>query len=485
MSPVRRRSPRKPARWLIPALLAALAVILGAVWLLLRKAPVSLPDPVTAQPVTLSDRAEAEITRIAIENRYDAPYALIRQDGQWRMAGEEDFTFRASTLEEIVKNAALIVTEDTVGDLAAHAEWQLMHFRLEEPAARSAVDFADGSSLAFRIGDSVPQETPAYYFLLEGDSHIYTISADVYEAYTYTRAGLHDVADPAVNGALIDRISFAGDHAFTAERRADGWYLTEPLCYPLADAAMDSLLQKLEGLRFAQYVGQAEQVDLSALGLAPAARTVTLDIAESIVTGYDENGQAYADARLPAYQLRFDLGDQESDIVFYCLYRGQVMKATVFSDGFLLTQDYAPLLLTAPFNAPTNDLTGLVIQRGDQRLEYALSLRERVLPNNRFETDENGNIIYDLYAERGGQAVESDAFLAAYRQLLELRTTDRLPADYQLPGGAPALAVSFTRAASARQVALYPLDALHYAVAVDGVALFQVEKGWAEGIDWP
>ena len=480
MSPVRRRAPRPGRKWLIPALLLLALAALAVLWLALREKPIQLPDPAVARPVTLSDREAADIARIGIENRFDAPYALTQTPDGWRMEGDGEFIFRESTLNDIVNNAALIVAEDTVGDTAAHPEWQLFDFGLEQPAARVTVRFADGGEIAFRIGDGIPQETPAYYFLLEGDSHIYAISADVYEAYTYTRVGLHDVRDPALKGELIDRISFTGDDPFAAERRADGWYLTEPFVYPLADAAMDSLLEKLEGLRFAQYVGKAEQCDLPALGLSPARRTLTLGVAESVVTGYDENGQAYAQTRLPAYDLVFALGDYANDVVFYCLYRGEAVKATVFSCGFLLTQGYAPLLLAAPFNAPTNDLLSLAVDRDGAEAAYEIELRERVLPNNEVETDENGSVIYDVHVVRDGAPVDAEAFLTAYRELLSLRVSDRLPGGWQ-PEGAPVLTVAYTRSASSRVVALYPFDALHYALAIDGEALFRVEKDWGGG----
>ena len=267
---------------------------------------------------------------------------------------------------------------------------------------------------------------------------------------------------------------FLGSHLVRA-LLADGWQV----------AAMDSLLEKLEGLRFAQYVGKAEQCDLPALGLSPARRTLTLGVAESVVTGYDENGQAYAQTRLPAYDLVFALGDYANDVVFYCLYRGEAVKATVFSCGFLLTQEYAPLLLAAPFNAPTNDLTALGVSAGGMTRDYSVSLRERVLPNNDFETDENGNTVYDVAVTRDGKAVDGEAFLSAYRALVSLRTDDPLPAGWQIPEGEPLLSVSFRRSAATRRVDVYPLDALHCAVTVDGVPYFRVEKGWGEGIAWP
>ena len=260
------------------------------------------------------------------------------------------------------------------------------------------------------------------------------------------------------------------------ERREDGWYMTEPLPYPLSGEAVDSLLKKLEGLRFSQYVGSAEKTDLAALGLDPARRTVTLDIAESILTGYDENGQSTASALLPAYQLAFGLGNTENEVIFYCLYRGEVMKATVFSAGFLVTQGWDSLLLTAPFNAPTNDLEQLTVRQGDAQMVYDIVLTERILPNNALETDGNGNVLYDFHVYVQGEETDAAAFLDMYSRLLALRTPDRLPEGYLPPDTPPDISITVKRSRTARQVDLYSLDALYYAAAVDGTALFRTEK---------
>ena len=205
-----------------------------------------------------------------------------------------------------------------------------------------------------------------------------------------------------------------------------------------------------------------------------------------MVTGYDDQDRVTGEKSLPGYQLAFGLGETAGDeVLFYCLYRGAVYKATVFSAGFLRSQSYEELLLAAPFNAPTNDLSRLVWEEGAQTLAYDIFLQERVDKNNALETDENGSVLYDVVALRQGEQVSSDDFLYAYRALLQLRATDPLPADYRLPDTPPLLRVTLTRSASTRQVALYPCDPLHDAVAVDGVARFRVEKGWAAGIAWP
>ena len=484
MSPVRRRTPRRVRPGLLAAALALLLAVFALLYFLLKKQPVVLPPQYVAQPVTLSDREVEELASIAVENR-SGSYTLVNTEAGWRLAGSDD-PLREALLDPLVNDAALIVAEDTVGSLEEHPEWQLLHYGLEDPAARVTVTFADGGQLAFRVGDSVPQETPTYYFLMEGDPHIYMAASDVYDAYITTALALYDVADPALDGSLIDRIAFTGRDAFAMEKRTDGWYLAEPFAYPLSDAAVDSLLTKLEGLRFAQFEAEAADADLNQYGLNPPERTLTLDIAETVVTGYDENDQVMGETRLPAYQLTFGLGSEENDVVFHCLYKGQVLKATSFSAGFLRTQSYGSLFLTNPFNAPTNDLHSLIWEQNGVQTVYDISLVERVLPNNALETDENGNVLYDLVVKKNGQPLDSDAFLTAYRQLVELRTFDRLPADYVLPDADPLLRVTLTRdSGSVRNIALYPLDALHRAVAVDGVALYQVEAGWAEDVERP
>ena len=489
MSPVRRRAvgAEKKKRRTLWLLLPLLAVMFVGGWLLLHNAPVSLPEVVPSQSVTLSNRASEEVISITITGPYDTPYTLQRDiDGVWEIKGYPSFAFRQTMLDAMVDNAAVIITDDTIGRLSEHSDWHTDDFGLQDGCLRVEVAYSDGSHLAFRLGDPVPEETPGYFFMLEGDDRIFTMSTDVFEAYANTRMALHTVSEPALKGDLIDRITFSGRDPFILERSSDGWYLTDPVVYPLAASAVDSLLDKLEGVRFAQYVGLAEDCDLASLGLDPAERILTLDIAESTVTGYDADSQVTGSTVLPAYQLELSVGNEESEIVFYCLYRGVVNKATSFSAGFLRTQDWNSLLLAAPFNSDIGEINSLTWSQDAQTWVYNLSFSERILPNNELERDENGNVIYDVNVSCNGQETDSEAFAAAYGRLCALRMEDRLPVDYSLPQGEPLLMVEIMRNdGKQRTITLWPLDALHDAVAVNGVALFRVEKGWADSINWP
>ena len=489
MSPVRRRAvgTEKKKRCMLWLLLPLLAVIFGGGWLLLHNAPVSLPEITPSQSVTLTNRASEEVISITVTGPYDMPYTLQRDaEGVWQMEDSPGFAFRQAMLDAMVDNAAVIITDDTIGRLSEHSDWHTDDFGLQDGCLRVEAGYSDGSHLAFRLGDPVPEETPGYFFMLEGDDRIFTMSADVFEAYANTRMALHTVSEPALKGDLVDRITFSGQDPFVLEHTSDGWYLTDPVVYPVAGSAVDSLLDKLEGVRFAQYVGRAADCDLASLGLDPAERTLTLDIAESMVTGYDADNQVTGSTVLPAYQLELSVGHEESEIVFYCLYRGEVNKATSFSAGFLRTQGWDSLLLAAPFNSGIGEINGLTWSQDGQTRVYSLAFNERILPNNELERDENGNVIYDVNVSCNGQETDSEAFAAAYGRLCSLRMEDRLPADYSLPQGEPLLTVEVMRNdGKQRIVALWPLDALHDAVAVNGVALFRVEKGWADSVNWP
>lgn len=490
MSGVRRGAVRAGGRhkklWIALALLLVLILIV-LFPRLMREKPAEIPEIKREEPVVLIDCDETALASITIDNPYDAPYTLLNTADGWRMADDADFVFREGMLNEIVANACLLQTSETVLDLAGETALTAADFGLSEGGTRVTVAMTDGSRRVFIIGSPVYSGSDAasfYYIMLEGDSRVFTVEMDVWDAYTNTRMALHEVGDPALNAALIDRIAFTGEQAFTAEKRADGWYMTAPFVYPLSDSAMEALLEKLEGVRFAQYVCKAEDCDPAAYGLDAPRRIMTLDIAESIVTGYDDNGQVMGETRLPAYRLTFEMGSDDSEVAFFCRYRGDVVKITRFSANFMLEQSYEALLLTAPVNAPTNDLLAFSWRTAEEEKRYTLALTERLLENNAFETDENGNVLHDLLVFRDGAPCDVSAFLYAYRSLVELRTVRRLPQGYA-PQGEPRLTVTFTRSAGTRTLAFYPYDALHEAVAVDGVALYYVESGWDKGMEWP
>ena len=459
----------KKVRRILAAALACVCTLAAGTLVLLNRYEQQIVDLPRSEStaVVYQTRAVDDIASLTVENTTGS-YTITQTDGVCSLLGRPDFVFSETMLQDVLTNAAVIVTEETIAAVTEN-EWK--HYGLASGAVRVTVTYTDGETIVFRIGDLLPQETPLYYFRAEGDNRLGAISQDVQEIFTLSVNALHRVTDPALKGDLIDRIAFAGENPFAIERRAEGWYMTAPFGYPLSTTQVNTLLKNLENLRFSQYVCPAEGADLSPYGLDRPRRTLTLSIAESILTGYNENGQAIASQQLDGYELTFDCGDDIGDILFYCLYRGDVMKATRFSSGLLLTQSYEKLLLTQPFNIPTNQLTRLEWQQNGVTHTFELSLVERIAQNGDFERDESNNILYDVLVNGS----DADSFLLAYARLTDVKTTDALPVGYVLPEDAqPEAVIRLYTETALREVAFYPYDALHWAVSVDGTPRFYV-----------
>ena len=98
-------------------------------------------------------------------------------------------------------------------------------------------------------------------------SALYAVTQDVRDAVSPTMESIHPVSRPQINSDLIDRVQVEGTVTFDARRTDAGWEMLSPYVYPLSDALMDNLMSQLDGIRFANWLGKAENMDLKALGL--------------------------------------------------------------------------------------------------------------------------------------------------------------------------------------------------------------------------
>ncbi len=486
MNTVRRKtvpSKGKRSRLLLLLLVLVLAAGIGcAVYFARRPAVVELPRKADTTTV-FSNRGIEEIAQMTVTTM-DETYTVLQEGGVWCMAGDDSFQLDAGMLSSLLYEGATVITEYTVGRLSDLNGLNRADFGLEDAQClRAEVTYTDGSRLSFRVGAQIPEEIVRYYFMTENDDTVYAVSRDLYDTLCLSSRALHTVPTLALNADLIDAVTFEGDMPFRMERRSEGWYMTAPFAYPLSTSAAETLLQKIEGLRLAQCVA-GEGSDLSLYGLQSPRRTVTLDIAASVVTGYDSEGNLAAETTMAPYSLTFACGDPANDVSFYCLYRGMVYKATDFSAGFLLSQSYDTLLSTLPVSIPTNMLTALEWTRNGETTRYDIRLTESVLENNELETDANGNVLYDLSVSKNGVAVDSNAFLTFYKGLVTFKTPNRLPAG-GMPEGEPHTVLTLRGDGFTRTLAFYTLDALHDAVSVDGTALFYTESSGMSDLSLP
>ena len=108
---------------------------------------------------------------------------------------------------------------------------------------------------------------------------------------------------------------------------------------------------------------------------------------------------------------------------------------------------------------------------------YEVRMVESVTENNQIATDEYGQTLYDMAVRRAGENgdMDTEAFAAWYRKLAALSGDGTLPEGFALSGESRAT-ITLTNSHLTRTIDFYPFDALHDAMAVDGVALFYVQK---------
>lgn len=479
--------PRKKARkgWKKTTLLlilawGALAAGAGAYFL---RPGIELPERAEPEEVMLLSRSLEEIVSVAIAPREGVAYPLVRQGDGFVLLGREQMPLRESAMEKILAVVTDLPAEEVVLDTAGEENDRLQIFGLDQPWVRLTVGYADGEKAEIRIGDEAPDEDkPQRYCMRGGDSRVYTILTDDANAFSHDVEYLRDFEQISLDASLLDRIQLSGAVEFSAVYTPSGWQMEEPFAYPLSATRMNSLLNRIGQMGFEACLGPAEERGLKEWGLDQPVLTVTLTQAPTVITGENQAGETVS-LPVPEKKYCLQMGRETGKSGVYLLWEGQVFRGSNFLFDFWKTLSVDSMLLREPINFLVNNLTGLTFQRDGKKAAYAVQMVESVTENNRIATDEYGNILYDCAVRRAGETQEMDAeaFLSWYRRLASLTAGGVLPADYAV-SGAPRATIQLENDHLKRTIELYPYDALHDAIAVDGVTHFFVEKDWLEGV---
>ncbi len=479
MQKVQKKQHRKHQKWLLPTLVLAAAVLcVGAAFCVkyFSEKTITVEDTSTAE--VLHSGEESRLVSVQIFPHTGTSYTLLYKDETLVLEGDEDYLLRPYFVQSILSYATQLEAENTVSDTIE----DLSAYGLDTPSASAFFTYQDGEVVTLRIGDLTLSETPQYYASVDGDSHLYTVLEDVYDTINTPFTSLHPVSNPSVQGDLIDRISLSGDITFTANYHKSGWLLEVPYAYPLDSDKMDSLLESLEDIRFSTWVGEADTLNLADYGLDTPRLTLQMLFAASVLTVPDEEGEEHT-YDIPESEITVYFGSRITDMTFYVLYEGEVMTGTTLTFSFLENFDLDDMLQQNPISFSSNDLSRVVYTQGDTHVEYEVHLVERVQANNTFETDDYGEIIYDVVPYLNGQTVDSTAFLRWYQALSKIVPAGRLP-DGWTPDAAPYATVILINEDETltRTVTFYPYTAAYHAVAIDDTALFYVRATWPETV---
>ena len=465
-------------------ILLAAAVLIGAGVFALRQSGTPLPEQQTAESVLLLGRPLEDIASVRMTPRNEKTYTLLWLEDHFALEGHEEDELRAIVTDELRISVSELPAENMLlADLPGAKGVTAADFGLDPAWASVEIAYRDGSGARLLIGNLTPnEETPQRYCMLAGDPRLFTILSADSDAFSYREEALRAFAQPGIQGALLDRIEVSGDIDLTLSYTPSGWLMESPYQYPAAIPRTDSLLSRIESMRFEACLGGAEETDLAALGLDRPALTVRLFQAASVITGETADGEAVTfDVPEKTYTLLVGAETGKSGV--YLIWEGRAYIASNFLLGFwkeLRPRDY---LLKAPVNFLLNNLSGVRFTSEKASAAYRVEMVESITENNQIETDEYGRILYDCEVTREGEArpMEAARFTDWYVLLAALSADGDLPEDYA-PTGESRAEITIRNDHLTRTISFYPYDALHDAMAVDGVALFYIQKSRVDAV---
>lgn len=230
----------------------------------------------------LLDREAADVTKLTVKNalgEYEIT-ATGDEENPWTIADISKAPLISSGLSSTVENAVSITAKQFVEETD-----DLKKYGLAEPTAEVFVEFSDGTSHSFRVGDDVPNSTTTVYMTVDG-KNVYTCNKSNFNTMTSDKFGF-------VNTTVIPEYNqSSGEEVIkmTVER-AD---LPEPLVIETNPADDDSGIQVYAYRMTSPYSAYADLADApnfmySLFGLtAESAQWVGLDETDYLAAGLNE-----------------------------------------------------------------------------------------------------------------------------------------------------------------------------------------------------
>lgn len=485
MEKVPRKKTRHPIKKsaLLLILFCCAALAGGGVYYL-RTLPAEVPPITEKETVLLFSRPKEDIVAIAIAPKDGTAYPLIRQGDAFALLGQEDEKLRSDILDDLLISLTELPVENTVlQSISAAQGLQPSDFGLDPALARVTVTYTDGEKKELRVGNLTPnEETPQRYCMVSGSDTLYTILEADSAPLLRGMDSLRDFAQPSLDGSLLDRIEVTGQVEWTLHYTPSGWQMDVPFSYPLSTLRTDTLLKKIESMGFAACLGKAEKLTLSDYGLDAPALTITITQAATVITGETAEGQQVS-VPVPETVYTLRIGKETGKSGVYVQWQDQVFTASNFLLGFWKELQPLDYLLQTPVNLLVNDLSEVRFTRDGITHTYQVRMVEQITENNQIAVDEYGRVLYDCAVKRAGenQDMDAEAFLSWYTRLASLAGDGKLP-DGWTPSGENQAEIVLINDHLTRTVTLWPYDALHDAIAIDGVALFYIRNTWLNEI---
>ena len=470
--------------WLLLVTLAILMVC-GGLWFLRTKKSFTLPPLEETYTVkTLHTFKPEDLQTVTISPLGEEKYTLRYQDGKLFDIENPTLPLRDYFIHDLLTCAEAFVVENTIVDSQKEAI-SLPAYGLSPATVQATFTYKDGRTLTHLVGNLLPHEKVEHYSMFSGNSNVYTVAPHYYELYNTKHFSIFDVDNPVMKPDLIDKVSIKGKIDFTAEYSLSGWNLTSPFAYPMDGEKMSATLHNLDQLRFSTLVGDVHSLNLADYGLDTPVLSLQVHFAPSIYSGYDENDEMQS-FDIPENEISLLFGKDHTQATRYVLYDEKVYTMGKFTSEFLFFDDLIPYLNKTPFDVPTGMLQHITYEGNEKKATYRFSQVEKILPNNEFETDTYGNMLYELYVysqKEEETRIDTNGFLNWYYLLTSISSVSTLPENYTLPKETLASLSIIDTTKMERRFTFHPYTPVYHALCVDGVPVFCVRASWLSEIE--
>lgn len=489
-TPIRKKKRTYKNKKHIIALLLLIALLAAGFGLWYAKVQESLPYAAPDVPLssqTLWDMPSSEIASIAVEQQNEESYVLTQQNGAlWLPDALQPID--ASMADDIFSALSPLVADDVITDDITPYQDHLDDFGLASPFMTLTVTNTAGKVSRIIIGDML-HETERRYFLIEGDKRLYACSTPLYTSFNFDYHLFYAVEQPTLFSSYIDSILLqTGDGKTCFEYRlADGFtyndhtsdaaivnsfFLSEPVRYPAQSEWIKPFLTALENFILGPIIAKDTSDNRIAYGLEPAEYILTVHQREGFQNTTDSQGTIVR-TLIPETTHTFFLGDEHDEVTRYLAANGEIHLFNAFQLSFVYDLNALETLVRQPLNIPIDLLSSLIVDDD----VYEIKRVERLKANNEFETDANGNILYDVSVTQNGLHYDYDLFKSRYEKLMTITVSGNLPQDF-IPSAHPTQTICILlTTGESREITLTPYDNFHNAIGIDGVYLHYLIKG--------
>lgn len=482
--------PRRHWRiWMILGCLAAAAVT--AVLLLMNPEKAAPVVTATQQAVrkSLVHRSTEDVARIEVVLDNGKGWAA-EQTEPGVLQEDAGFLMDSRLALSYLEAASSMEAEDTVSDTMDVTESGAEEFGLDHPSVTVHVEYTDGSSIGFSVGDHSPDADEGWYYMsVEGMKGLYALDTGSVDLWTRSRDALAVVIQPEIYSSRIDHIVLErGDQVsewklegnIMSDNASDRWRITRPFSYAADGTLMRSFLEALGELRMGTYVGEATEENLKAYGLDTPYARLWVHMASGIV------GQTNADGELETMEAE----ESEAEILFaepgavqefivYAAFAGQICRVSTITSGRIYDKQAMDTVSRYLVSTAAEHVSLLRIERGGSTEEYRAEQRAAVGEDGSPKLVADGGYVLETYCTWNGEEISQDAFLAKYMPLQNARISGSVEEGY-VPQGEPHTVVEITDTSGRKErIRLYAYDSLHDAVQLgdDPVLFYLVKNG--------